>query len=71
MGHSVWISKGSQNDFTDTDTYLVALPKPDIILACNDRDFFIQMVTRMALHQTPRALPAALPEWNHVDRSVT
>jgi hypothetical protein len=70
MGHPVWVSKGSQNDFKDTDMFLVALPKPDMMLACNDRDFFTQMVSRMAVHQSPRALPASLPEWKQVDRSA-
>jgi len=70
MGHPVWISKGSQNDDKDTDTYLLALPRPDLMLACNDRDFFTQMVSRMAASQAPRALPADLPEWKQLDRSA-
>jgi hypothetical protein len=70
LGHLVWISKGSQNDFKDTDTYLLALPKPDLMLACNDRDSFTQIVSRMAAPQAPRALPADLPEWKQLDRSA-
>jgi hypothetical protein len=70
MGHPVWISKGSQNDFKETDTYFVAIPNPNTMLACNNRDFFTQMAARMAVRQTPRALPATLPEWEQVDRSA-
>jgi hypothetical protein len=70
MGHPVWISKGSFGDAKETDTFLVALPHPDLILACNNRDFFSTMVSRMSTPQKPRALPADLPEWKHVDRSA-
>jgi hypothetical protein len=70
MGHPVWVSKGSQNDFQDTDTYFAGLPKPDLMLTCNDRDFFTQMVSRMAVGQPARALPADLKEWQHLDRSA-
>ena len=40
------------------------------MLACNDRDFFTQMVSRMAVAQSPRALPVDLKEWQHLDRSA-
>ena len=70
MGHPVWVSKGSQNDFKDTDTYFTVRPQPDLILACNDRDFLTQMVSRMAVVQPPRALAADLTEWQHLDRSA-
>jgi hypothetical protein len=71
MGHRVWISKGSQNDWPDTDTYFVSFLKPDLMLACNRREFFGEMVTRMGLVAQPRAaLPASLPEWKQVDRSA-
>ena len=70
MGRAVWISKGSQNDFKDTDTYLAALPKPDLMLVCNNRDFFTQMISRMAVAQPPRALPTDLKAWQFVDRSA-
>ncbi len=71
MGHPVWISKRSFSDAKETDTFVVALPKPDLILACNNRDFFSTMVSRMSTPQKPRALPADLPEWKHVDRSAS
>jgi len=69
MGLPVWVAKGSQNDRPNTDTYLVALPRPDLILVCNDRTFFAEISSRMASPQTPRALPSDLPEWKRVDRS--
>jgi len=68
MGHPVWVSKGSQNDFKDTDTYFSARPRPDLIFACNDRDFLTQMVSRMTVVQSPRALAVDLTEWQHLDR---
>lgn len=70
MGHPVWVSKGSQNDLKDTDTYFAARPLPDLVFACNDRDFLTQMVSRMAVVQSPRALTADLTEWQHLDRSA-
>jgi hypothetical protein len=40
------------------------------MLVCNDREFFTQMVSRMAVIQTPRALPTDLKEWRYLDRSA-
>jgi hypothetical protein len=37
----------SAREGTQLDTYVVARPKPDVILVCNDRDFFTQVVVRM------------------------
>jgi hypothetical protein len=68
MGHPIWVSKGSQNDQPQTDTYLVALPKSDLLIVCNNRDFLTTMLSRMASPQKGRALPADLPEWKQVDR---
>jgi hypothetical protein len=68
LGNQVWISKGSQNDAPLSDTYLIMRPRPDLILVCNDRDFFSQVALRMTVPESPRALPADLPEWKHVDQ---
>jgi hypothetical protein len=68
MGHPMWVSKGSQNDRPETDTYLVAILKPDLLIVCNNRDFLTTMVSRMASPQKGRALPADLPEWKQLDR---
>jgi hypothetical protein len=70
MGHRVWISKGSQNDSRNTETYLVALLKPDLMMACNDREFFREMVSRMDMPSQRRGLPPGLPEWKQLDRTV-
>jgi hypothetical protein len=70
MGYRVWVSKGTQNDTKDRETYLVALIKPDLMLSCNHREFFQEMVARMALARQPRALPANLSEWKYVDRTA-
>jgi len=70
MGYRVWISKGSQNDWPDTDTYLVSLLKPDLMLVCNHRQFFSEVVSRIGSSPERRALPANLPEWSQVDRSA-
>ena len=70
MGYRVWVSRGTQNDTKDRETYLVALIKPDLLLSCNHREFFQEMVTRMASAKQPRALSANLPEWKYVDRGA-
>jgi hypothetical protein len=70
MGHRVWVSKGSQRDLPDSDTYFVSLLKPDLMLACNNREFFREMVSRRDGPSQPRALPADLPEWKLVDRTA-
>ncbi len=70
MGHLVWISKGSQNDRPDAETYYVSLLKSDVVMACNNRDFFQELVSRIGLPQRLRALPANLPEWKQVDRTA-
>jgi len=70
IGHRVWVSKGSQRDEPDSDTYFVSLLKPDLMLACNNREFFREMVARIDGPPQPRALPAELPEWKQVNRSA-
>jgi hypothetical protein len=70
LGNRVWTSKGSQNEGTQLGTYVVARPKPDVILVCNDRDFFTQVVVRMAGSERRRALSVDLPEWKHIDQSA-
>jgi hypothetical protein len=70
MGYRVWLSKGSQNDEPDRDNYFVSMLKPDVMLVCNSRTFFQETVARLGLPPQQRALPADLPEWKLVDRSV-
>jgi len=70
MGYRVWISKGSQNDRQDRDTYLVSLVKPDLMMVCNHREFFSEMVSRIGSSPERRALPPNLPEGRQVDRTA-
>ena len=68
LGHPTWVSKGSQNESEYQYTYRVAQPRPDLLLICNDRDFFTEILARMAAKPNRQALPETLPEWKHVDR---
>ena len=70
MGYRVWLSKGSQNDEPDRDNYFVSMLKPDVMLVCNSRTFFQETLARFGLPPLQRGLPADLPEWKLVDRSV-
>ncbi len=70
MGNRAWISQGSENDAAADETYLVSLLKPDLMMACNNRDFFREMVSRMGSAQQTRALPPDLPEWKQLDRTA-
>jgi len=70
LGERVWTSTGTQNDRKNSDTYFVSLPKPDMILVCNNRSFLTEMITRMAGPAGLRALPSSLQEWKYVDRSA-
>lgn len=70
LGYRVWSSKGSQSDARDSEPYLITLILPDTMLACNDRDFFTEMVSRMGAPGNVRALPATLKEWKLLDRAA-
>jgi hypothetical protein len=70
LGYRVWASKGSQSDQPDRDDYFVSMLKPDVMLVCNSRAFFQETAAHIGLSPQQRALPADLPEWQLVDRSV-
>lgn len=70
LGYHAWVSKGSQSDQPDRDDYFVSMLKPDLMLVCNSRAFFQETVARVGQPPQRRALPADLPEWKLVDRSV-
>jgi hypothetical protein len=70
MGYRVWTSKGSQNDQPDANTYFVSLLKPDLMMVCNNREFFREMISSVDSSPHRRALPAGLPEWKQVDRTA-
>jgi hypothetical protein len=75
MGEEVWISHGYQGDPPTgskamPDTYFSLLPRANLLVVCNDRDFLTAVLTRMPGGIAgPRALPAALAEWKYVDRT--
>jgi len=74
-GKQVWVSKGREYEPTrDADqrwaTYLVALLSPDLILVCNDRDFFSSVVSRMTTRPVKQAFPPSLSEWKQMNRSA-
>jgi hypothetical protein len=68
-GYRVWTSKGSQNDQPDANTYFVSLLKPDLMMVCNNREFFREMISSVDSSPHRRALPAGLLEWKQVDRT--
>jgi hypothetical protein len=69
-GQRVWVSKGTESDLPDEDTYLVSLLQTDLMVVCNNREFFEEIVSRRRSLQKARALPADLPEWKQVDRTA-
>jgi hypothetical protein len=71
LGHSLWLSKGSQNESKYVYTYRIAQLKPDLLLICNNQDFLKDILVNADApipSKTRLALPASLPEWKHVDR---
>jgi hypothetical protein len=73
--HQVWTATGKQysqarNATARSETYLMTALRPELILVCNDRDFFSSVVTN--LDKGPRgSLLQRLPEWKRVDRSAS
>jgi len=70
MGQRTWVSKGSQNDAAETETYFVSFLKPELVLVCNNRDFFSEVISRVVAPSQRRALPASLQEWKQLDRTA-
>jgi hypothetical protein len=72
--HQVWTATGEQHsqarDATSrSETYLITFLNPDLILACNDKEFFSSVVTSFD-RRSKGTLLQRLPEWKQVDRSV-
>lgn len=44
-------------------TDFVALPRPNVLLVANNRNYFQEVLDQMRQHKSPRALPDQLPEW--------
>jgi hypothetical protein len=73
--HPVWMMEGKLYDQArdarpTTDMQYLTLLKPDVLLACNNKDFLTTMLTRMKRTAERSALPDSLPEWQHVDRAA-
>jgi hypothetical protein len=52
---------------SDTWTFLVAFPRSSIVLVATDRSYLREILARMRVPGTARALPESLPEWKHVN----
>jgi len=61
----VLISRGEGEDADRT--YLLAFPKPNVLLIANNRKYLVEVLERMAQKKTSRALPDQLPEWKFFD----
>jgi hypothetical protein len=70
LGQPVWQVKGEQSEKQEKDTYFIALRRPDLMLACSNRDLLSGMLSRMAAPPGRLALPQSLPEWKYVNRSA-
>jgi len=51
----------------DIWTTFVAFPKPNLVLACTDRDYLREVLERIGGRIGKRALPDTLAEWSFVD----
>ena len=67
MGYLTWTVPAGESR---GETIFVAQPKPDLLLACNDRNFFSEMLAR--IDAPPRSRPFAQdgPELKLLDRSA-
>jgi hypothetical protein len=71
IGHDVWIMKEPRpGQGRGEDTYFAAMPRPDLLLVCNQAEFLREVLTRMASPAKRAALPPDLPEWKLVDRTA-
>ena len=51
-------------------TYLLAFPKPNVLLIANNRNYLVEVLERMEQKKMPRALPNELPEWKFLDANA-
>ncbi len=54
----------------DTWTSFVAFPKPNLLVVATNRDYLRDVLSRIAGHAGPRALPPGLPEWKYVNATA-
>lgn len=71
LGHPIREAKAlDQNpDAADVETSFASLIKPDLLIACNSRDFLEQVLARIDGPSSTEAFPTSLSEWKQVDRS--
>jgi hypothetical protein len=48
----------------------IALARPNVLVLTNNKALLAEILGRISDGSTRRALPAALPEWNHTDRQA-
>jgi len=51
-------------------TNFLAIPRPNVLLVANNRQYLLEVLARMAQQKSPRALPEQLPEWRFLDTSA-
>jgi hypothetical protein len=49
------------------ETRLLAVPRPNVLLVANNRQYLVEILARMAKRKTLRAFPSRLPEWQFMD----
>ncbi len=62
----IWHGEGKDAE----RTYLLAFPKPNVLLIANNRKYLVEVLERMAQKKMPRALPNELPEWKFLDANA-
>jgi hypothetical protein len=67
MGYLTWSMPGGDSH---AETIFLAQPKPDLLLACNDRNFFSEMLARIDAPPRARAFAQDGPELKLLDRSA-
>lgn len=58
---------GNENDLPPT---VIALPRPNVVLIANNKDYLATILARMRARRTRQALPRSLPEWSRIDTSA-
>ncbi|BDC49059.1 hypothetical protein F183_A13750 [Bryobacterales bacterium F-183] len=72
VGLPVWTAELKAEAGSIQSSY-VSLPAPNILAACNDRDFLHDLLLRATTGTTPErvALPDSLSLWRHVDKTAS
>jgi hypothetical protein len=67
-GHRVSVFREKLEN--DEWTFLVARPRPDVLLCATDRGYLGELLDRMAKPSKVRAFPPEIPEWKLLDSSA-